>query len=284
MGNKCKVLHIVFGQSTLGSLKLSLRELGIENEEKVLCFSDIFSVGPIWKLHDEVGLKQRLDWFRTRFISEDDYFKVDYEKDFIKTKGIVCNAPEETPIFLWAGDNSHEQTGVRYVLYLLKKKRNNIILINTTKAYHEQFNSSDIVYSPINTGGISPEKLRSIYEKNKAKTPISTEDRKKLYLEWELLAEAQDVLRIWENGEVHCVDEDFYDQFIIKKAQKLHIHQKYRDFMKSARLVGEVIGHLEQYLGDEFIEYRVRHLINTGTFEIEGVPKAMRFYSIKLRS
>ena len=27
--------------------------------------------------------------------------------------------------------------------------------------------------------------------------------------------------------------------------------------MKSARLVGEVMGHLEQYSGDEFIEYRV---------------------------
>jgi len=54
--------------------------------------------------------------------------------------------------------------------------------------------------------------------------------------------------------------------------------------MKSAVLVGEVYGHLEQYIGDEFIEYRVRQLIENGTFEIKGNPKAMRFYSIKVRS
>ncbi|CAH0271863.1 hypothetical protein SRABI96_03715 [Peribacillus sp. Bi96] len=284
MINKSEVLHIVFGQSTSGSLKISLRELGIENEEKVLCFSDIFSVGPIWKLHGEVGVKQRIDWFRTRFLSEEDYYEKDYGKDFIKTKDIICHVPEETTIFLWAGDSSHEQTGVRYVLYLLNNKRNNIILINTTKAYHEQFKVSNRVYSPLSTGEIPPEKLKSIYEKNKTNNPISIEDRRKFYQEWELIADAQDVLRIWDNGEVHGVDEDFYDLFIINKARKLHNQQKNRDFMKSTRLVGEVIGHLEQYLGDEFIQYRVRHLINNGTFDIEGVPTTMRFYSIKLRS
>lgn len=263
---------------------MSLSELGMENEEQVICFSDIFSIGPIWKLHDEFGVKQRIDWFRTRFLSEDDYYEMDYGKDFNKTKDKVCHVPEEATIFLWAGDSSHEQTGVRYVLYLLNNKRNNIILINTTKAYHEQFKDSNRVYSPLTTGGIPPEKLKSIYEKNKTNNPIAIEDRRKSHREWEALAEAQNVLRIWENGEVHGVDEDFYDPFIINKASKLHSQQKHRDFMKSARLVGEVMGHLEQYLGDEFIEYRVRHLINNGTFDIEGVPIAMRFYSIKLRS
>ncbi|MBT2646683.1 hypothetical protein J7E52_08090 [Bacillus sp. ISL-34] len=46
----------------------------------MLSFSDIFSVEPIWKLHDEVGVKQRIDWFRTRFLSEDDYYEMNYGK------------------------------------------------------------------------------------------------------------------------------------------------------------------------------------------------------------
>jgi len=53
--------------------------------------------------------------------------------------------------------------------------------------------------------------------------------------------------------------------------------------MKSARLIGEVIGYLDQYISDEYFEYRVRHLITNGIFEIEGVPRAMRFYSVKLK-
>ncbi|RPK04696.1 hypothetical protein FH5_01934 [Priestia endophytica] len=52
--------------------------------------------------------------------------------------------------------------------------------------------------------------------------------------------------------------------------------------MKSVRLVGEGVGHLQQYAEDAFFEYRVRQLIMNGVFEIQGVPKDMRFYSVKL--
>ncbi|WP_071394780.1 DUF3658 domain-containing protein [Bacillus tuaregi] len=74
------------------------------------------------------------------------------------------------------------------------------------------------------------------------------------------------------------------DDYIIQKAIKLHKQQKKKSFMKSARLIGEVIGYLDQYIGDEYFEYRVRHLIMNGVFEIEGIPKAMWFYSVKLKN
>jgi hypothetical protein len=37
-----------------------------------------------------------------------------------------------------------------------------------------------------------------------------------------------------------------------------------------ARLVGEVYRHIFQYIGDSFLEYRVRKLIEKGIFEYEG--------------
>jgi len=45
-----------------------------------------------------------------------------------------------------------------------------------------------------------------------------------------------------------------------------------------------VIGNLEQHLGDEFLEYRLKKLIEKGIFEVEGTMEAMRFYSIKLKN
>jgi len=51
--------------------------------------------------------------------------------------------------------------------------------------------------------------------------------------------------------------------------------------MMCARLVGEVYGHISQYIGDSFLEYRVRRLIEKGIFEYEGSLEAMRYYSIK---
>lgn len=51
---------------------------------------------------------------------------------------------------------------------------------------------------------------------------------------------------------------------------------------KNDILIGEIIGHLNQKIGDEYFEYRLIQLVLNGVFEIEGVPKAMRFYSVKL--
>ncbi|WP_228275825.1 DUF3658 domain-containing protein [Gracilibacillus oryzae] len=73
-------------------------------------------------------------------------------------------------------------------------------------------------------------------------------------------------------------------KYIIKQAHKLHSEQKDHGFMKTARLIGEVIGNLDQYFGDEFFEYRVRNLIMNGVFEISAVPKGMRFYSVRVKS
>lgn len=53
--------------------------------------------------------------------------------------------------------------------------------------------------------------------------------------------------------------------------------------MKAPRLIGEVIGHMEQYTGDEWIEYRLRHLIEQGIFEYRGELHAMRYYEVKLK-
>ncbi|MEK5392949.1 DUF1835 domain-containing protein [Margalitia sp. FSL K6-0131] len=46
------MIHIIFGASASGSLKFVLREMGL-NKEQVIAFWDIFSIGPIWKLHEE---------------------------------------------------------------------------------------------------------------------------------------------------------------------------------------------------------------------------------------
>ncbi|MGW8458311.1 DUF1835 domain-containing protein [Bacillus atrophaeus] len=255
--------------------------MGKEDKEKVICFSDIFSVGPIKRLHEKEGLEERKNWLRTHFSSYDDYFNRVYIHDFTEALIALTQAPEYIPLMIWTGENSHEQTGLRLALFLLKDKKNDIVLINTNQAYQEQFQRPDRDYTPLCSGEISPEKFGILYKKYKLTKPISLEMKKSLAKEWETLSESQDKLRLWTD-KIHSVTEDYYDSFIIKMAQKLHDKLGGKEFIKSVRLVGEVLGHLEQYLGDQFIEYRVRHLIKNGTFEMKGSSKAMRYYSIKL--
>ena len=134
--------------------------------------------------------------------------------------------------------------------------------MDTTSKYKNQFGVPETEFFPLHTGEISPDKLRLIYEENRKSNSLTQKERKKFEKEWEQLSTKQEVLRIWENKMINSVNESYYDDYIIDTARKIHIERKNNEFMKSARLIGEVMGYLNQYIGDQFFEYRVRHLIS----------------------
>lgn len=274
--------HIVFGDSPTGSLKIALKKLGLDQQERIITFSDLFSIGPILHLHNAQGITNRFEWLRTN-INIDEEVLFNYEDHFKRTLLEIEKTPSHHPIIIWAGENAHEQTGLRFVLYLLKEKTNDIYIIQTNEAYKAHFDRPEIDFTPRNMGELSGEQLKQIYENEKMGHTLTQRERKAFEQQWEQLCEGKEVLRIWKSHQIMSVSETFYDEYIIQTVKKLHQEKKHNDFIKSARIIGEVIGHLDQYVGDQFIEYRVRRLIVDGIFDMEGVPKAMRFYSVKIR-
>lgn len=270
-------VHIVCGESPAGSLRV-----GLGRENKIIGFPDFFAVGPIWKLHQEVGRKHRHEWLKDHLNYSDDYFEEEYENRFSKTLAEIDRLNGEVPIVIWTAENSNEQTGLRYLLYLLKGKKNEVFVINTSLAFQELFNTLEFGCLDIHTGEVNGEQLNKIYQE-KISAPLTDEDRTRFEREWIALSESKGLVRIWENNKINTVNEDYFDDFIVNTARNLHAMQTEKcDFMKSAKLIGEVYGQNNQ-LGDAFIEYRVRSLIYKGVFEIKGIPKAMRYYSVKLR-
>lgn len=275
------MIHILFGASASGSLKYVLREMGLDKKDKVISFWDTFSIGPVWQLNEENGKEARLEWMKKIVTDEYDEF-LDYKKKFERATNQINSIPEGVHIIIWTSDNAHEQTGLRYVIHLLKGKNVDISLINTTAEYEELFQVKKVKYTPLHSGEIPPEKLQIIYEKGYGKS-LTDHDREDLEKEWMSLSGSHETLRIWRNGRIQSVPEDYYDQFIIQRAKYLHRKPKLNELIKSARLIGDVLGHLEQYVGDSFLEYRLRKLIDAGVFESEGSLEAMRFYSVRLK-
>jgi hypothetical protein len=113
---------------------------------------------------------------------------------------------------------------------------------------------------------------------------LTQHEREDFEKEWLSLSASQETLRIWRNGRIHSVPEDYYDEYMIKRAKKLHGKTKTKEWMKSARLIGDALGHLDQYVGDSFLEYRLKKLIEADVFEWEGSLEAMRYYSVRLRT
>ncbi|MEH7378795.1 DUF3658 domain-containing protein, partial [Neobacillus drentensis] len=193
----------------------------------------------------------------------------------------LLSISEKVPIYIWVSENANEQTGLLFTMYLLRERKNNIFIIDTAKLYRKLFKKKAKKFVPLFSGEIFKE-LPTIYKYSQENQKnLSDTERKHFQTQWLDLSKNPATLRIWENGEIKIVPEDYYDDFIIEKAKKL-IGKK-KGFIMCARLVGEVYGHIFQYIGDGFIEYRVRKLIEKGLFEYEGSLEAMRYYGIKFK-
>lgn len=270
-----EICHIVCGESPAGALKA-----GLSKENKVIGFPDFFSNGPLWRVHEKEGRKKRFEWVKDHINIPDDYLEKEYERKIAKAIEEIAAIPAGKPIVIWTADNADEQTGLRFFLHLLRNKDNNVHVINTSQSYKELFPAKKNQYKLRHSGEAAPDKLKIILDKNMG-SPLSAEERTGFVSDWQALSKTEEVLRIWEENEIHSVPESYFDEYIIESAKKLHKGNK--GFIKSARLIGEVIGHLDEPIGDGFAEYRVRSLVYNGIFAIKGIPKSMRFYSIKLK-
>ncbi|MCS7460938.1 DUF1835 domain-containing protein [Paenibacillus doosanensis] len=276
-------VHIVFGDSAAASLKLAMKQLGDAEASKMVCFRDLFSIGPLWRLHEERGRAARGEWFKDHINSGndddayDDYGSM-YHQRLDEQMALI---PDEASIVIWSGGNAHEQAGLRYAMYLLKERNNPIFTFHAAKACERRFSTADRQIRYSHTGEISPELLQEIVGEAEETEPLPRETRRLLEQEWLSLAERGEVLRTWDGERIINVREDHYDAYLLEAIDKLHTGQSHRDFIKAARVIGEALGSCEQYIGDSYLEYRLRQLIYNGVLDIKGVPRAMRYYSVR---
>lgn len=277
------MVHIVFGDSAAATLKEAVLKKKKITNETVITVQDIFSVGPIWHLNSKQGLEQRFQWMSRTIKENDDEYEEEKHRE-LEAINQIEHGPKEQPVTIWISESASEQTGLRYVLYLLKENSNQIRVINTTKIMDELFCvPGQIQYVVKHTGEIAPEKFVAIYEEAAKINFLEQSERSRVEAEWLELAESSDNLRIWQDGRIKNLPENYYDKYIADKVKKLHNQQAKKEYIKSARVIGEVLGTLEQHLGDEFLQYRLRELIKQGIFEVEGNMKAMRLYSVRFK-
>ncbi len=268
-------VHIAFDDSTAGCLKHMLSQEE-RLEERVVAFSEFFSIGPINKLHMNEGQLARQKWLVNNLTAYDNYFEEEYLPRFLETMEELHTIPIETPITIWKANNAHEHVGLCFVMAQLKDKKN-IRVINTSEASKEILKKE---YAIRGTGELPPDSL-ALFQKSFAESPYLTEEKRMRFEEeWYRLSKSTEFLRVWKENEVRSVQEDYFDQFIIECAKSIGAD---REFLKAPRVIGEALGLVEQLVGDTFLEYRLKELIKQDVFEFEGSLKEMRFYSVKLR-
>lgn len=278
-------VHMVFGDSIAENLKFAIKQLGCADTNKVICFRDQFAIGPLWQLHERAGRTYRVEWFRDNINDgrDDTDYDDDADTNHQRLTEQIAHIPTEASIVIWSGNNAHEQVGLRYAVYLLRKSQNpnGIFFFNAAEACERRFNTADQSIDYLHAGEIPPEKLQTVLGETEESGPIAKETRQLLEQEWLSLAKHHEVLRIWDGERILNVDEYYFDSYLLETVEKLHTYRSNVDFIKAARVIGQALGYCDQYIGDSYFEYRLRQLIYNGSLEIKGVPRAMRFYSVR---
>ncbi|TYS67491.1 DUF1835 domain-containing protein [Sutcliffiella horikoshii] len=263
-------IHIAGSESTAGSLRV-----GLEGNHKVIGFWEMFDIGPLW------NPSARQEWLQDHINIFDELLEDEFSRKFKQATEELNQIPPHIPVVLWTADNAHEQIFHRYILHHLRNSENEVVLINATKVYqHLSFSNR---FKPAYSGEIMPEMLKDIYEKER-RNPLSSNARNRLSEEWLHLKQTKHLLRIWKNGEILGVREDYIDEELLYCAQKVQKDFSESEFVKAARIIGEIYGQLEGRFNTAFLEYRLRTLVYQGFFTLKGIPKSMRHYSVRVKN
>lgn len=279
-----QTVHIVFGESPGGSLKVAFHDKDYEKTEDVIILPGNFSVGPVKNLHSIEGIEARFKWFDERYFTREE--DIEHNKQsMLEAITRVKNIPPNLDIVIWTCQNAHEQTGLWLVLAMLKDRLNPIFVLDTFTAFHDThiYPQLEEENYPRSTGEMTSNNLRLFYEQYELR-PLRKAKRQLLCEKGlRMLMDEDKIIRTWEHQELwHNNDESRDDYFIIECAKRMCLEKGKVEYIKSARLIGEVLGHMVQYRGDEWLEYRLRRLIEQGVFAYKGNLKAMRYYEVKL--
>lgn len=268
-------VHIVSSESAAGSLRV-----GLEWPKTVIGFPDFLSIGPLGKLDEKLAQTYRKEWLMENINFEEE---TEYPIKFSNTLRELEDIPSEDPIYIWYGNNANEQVCMRFLLYLLRDKTNEIFLINSTELSEKHITTTEEQGQIFDTSQIKSEEVNLLFDVNKRGNSLSNKERTQLQMEWEALAQTKENLRIWNNGEIKGVPENHFDVEILHTIEKLHEQQGNRDFIKVGRVVEELFIQIDEFAGIYFLEYRIRHLIYSGFLELKGIPKSILHYSVRKR-
>ncbi|MGE7823845.1 DUF1835 domain-containing protein [Paenibacillus sp. NPDC093718] len=261
-------VHIVISLSEAGSLKVALSQLGKREESRVVAFNDWFSVGPITELSTKEGQLRRRMWLMEH--DRDSYYSdsINKEHQIERMIDTLKNIPENKKVVIWCGDNAHDQTGLRFAMYLLRERKSPVHMVNVTQILTDMGQGN----APISQALFERDKYIDIVRNYGEGIPLNSDLRKRYASEWMELARQDDVLRLWEEGKVMGCQEDKLDEVIVKSVMEL-LDKHHPDVLVN---VGEVVTKLleisQQRISYSFIMYRIWCLVSDDVLTFKGQP------------
>ncbi|MEK4852498.1 DUF1835 domain-containing protein [Paenibacillus sp. FSL H7-0756] len=271
-------VYLVFSLSDAGSLKVALSKIGKRELCQVLAFNELFSVGPITNLDTETGQQNRLVWLT----ENDENVSYNPEHQLDRIVEAVKNIPENKTIVIWCADNAHDQTGLRFVMHLLRDRKQPVNVVNVTELFNTIGNHNKEEFKPYWSSLIDREHFQIIVKKYYEGVPLDPSQRRRYESEWLMLSSENHVLRLWKERSVKGAEESALDEMIISSVIELEQEQDENGFINAGSVVARIFDTSHQFVGCPFITNRIWSLVNQGVLEFCGLPRALHQFSVKL--
>ena len=263
--------HVVFGESIEGAMQL------LQLPDPTMALTDDLSAGPLGDMLSEGTGEERVQWWTQVLAPPNPRYLERLKRSWQQFRTWLLSRNSDEAVVMWAAENPAEMTGYLAVIAYLPATAP-VSIINVNQADARVYNTADVQYFIKHTGEIVLDKLEALMDHA---IPLSQSARNDAIARWHRLIESPGYLRHITNGQVETVAVDYWDPFIIDQAHALLRRQQP---ISAVRLVGECLGRHPQITNDALIFWRIRCLIESGTFAYSGSLDSMRDCSIRFPS
>lgn len=191
------------------------------------------------------------------------------------------NLQENKTVVIWCADNAHDQTGLRFALFLLRERKAPVHIVNLTKILEESGSYRDQGIAPFAQSLIDYDKYLDIVRNYSNGFILDANQREQYVSEWIDLSGQDHLIRLWEQGRVVGCDENQLDEVIIQSVVELQEGMEADDFVKAGVVVERVMENSQQLISYSFIVNRIWTLVNDGLLIFKGIPNMMHQFSVR---
>jgi len=242
-----KTVHVCLGGSGAHTLEEVLND---RPEHRMVVVNEGFGLGPLSDIHHPAGMAARAAWWNhMRKAAHRDQWAPDFADHVGLTDLAQAPDPDEIAM-IWCGANADEQILLRAVCHAWRRTPLWISEVITAQPY-DRFQKA--------VGACPPWVLKQM---ETLARPLTEQERDDLAADWLRLTKEDHLVRLYNNGEIRGWDETLYDGALLAQCT--------RAFKKAITVAGHVMGANMGLVGDTFLFYRLRAMVEGGVLETEG--------------
>lgn len=269
------MIHIVFNEADIAVLEQAM-ELDESLKGEIFQVKDDYAVGPLKDIFTEEGIENRKNWWRTVLAGGDLDGKVDAsEVDDAKLVATLIeklnNEPEEK-LWIWAAQNKHDVSGYYWLMSQLKDFQGRVYILYLNNLPF--LNEKGQLFYPEWISSILPKEMLKAKKLARLITPSEFEVDPD---EWNKICNEEKLVRLLEGGKkLIQKDETFYDSEL-----KTFITG---DWQKGSKIISQFLNKAKHTTGDMFLLWRLKTLLATDVYDVQGEVKNMKDFEVKKKS